>query len=552
MKKLLEWKRLVTPRKIVAVLLLSLCGLGILVAIGVYGFNSRLREMFRLNRELQEQNYVMSEFEYRLQGIGYLWDKGRWGEALGLFNQYYNQLRSREGLVKLPVFGSVQEELDFYLNMQNPRTGAFINDAYPMCVYHGPTENVLKHIEMLCQQLGKPVRLKYRLAYLDQINTPEKVLAFLNDVSTVGFIASKMPQTPFHLARDIFSLARDEAHYRSNDAESLIEKYGLYHFSSEWNHAVLQWFYEAQDPETGLWGPKSASGKLLKLDLNNTSSIIKAFRDNEGNDIHKEFPLRYVEPLLTSALETLSAPPPPDDELAWMHEWNLKTMKSLRLITRYLWKDIPVKEKERVTTLFKEYIRINCEKYYIPREGAFSYYPGSEHASLDGMTSFSLFKEIGALSSEKQQHLWGSVEDTVQDGTVIEASRLTQAELRSIAATHDINSFRFYQDNPSQNGLLSEAVMVCYPAQTPVPDIIELVRGVKRFLATTNLSMGNWVSKADVAEWLRPVTIREDVVVAGDAFESEVQTLLGKMGECIIVGFDILQVPRYRLVVRSR
>ncbi|MEZ7197896.1 hypothetical protein [Pseudodesulfovibrio karagichevae] len=547
-----NWKRLVAPGRLVPAILLLFCTLGILVAIGVYGFNSRLKEMFRLNRELQEENYVMSEFEYRLEGISYLWDRGRWGEAVGLFNQYYGQLKSREGLVKLPVFNSVQEELEFYLNQQNPRTGAFMNDAYPMCVYHGPTENVLKHIEKLSLQLGKPVRLKYRLAYLDRIDTPEKVVAFLEDVSSVGYLASMMPQTSFHLARDILSLARDEVHSRSDDADRLIEKHGLYHFSPEWKHAVLQWFYAAQDPETGLWGPKSASGKLLKLDLNNTSSIIKTFRDKEGNDIHEEFPLRYVGPLLTSTLKTLSEPPPSDDDLAWMHEWNLKSLKSLRMMTRYLWKDMSASDRERATGVFKWYIRTCCEKYYIPEEGAFSYYPGSEHASLDGMTSLFIYNEIGALSPEKQRQLWGSCEETVQGADVIAVSRLTPAKLRTIAANHGLNSFRFYPDSPDRDGLLSEARMVCYPTPTPVPDSIELVQGVRRFLATTDHGMGNWVSKAEVCERLQPVAIRKDVVVADGVSESKVHTLLGKTGECVIVGFDLLQVPRYRLVVRSR
>lgn len=545
-------KRLVAPGRLVPAVLLLFCTLGILVAVGVYGFNSRLKEMFHLNRELQEENYVMSEFEYRLKGISYLWDKGRWGEAVGLFNRYYDQLKSREGLVKLPVFNSARDELEFYLNQQNPRTGAFMDDAYPMCVYHGPTENVLNHIEKLSLQLGLPVRLKYRLAYLDRINTPEKVIAFLEDVSTVGYLASMMPQTSFHLARDIFSLARDEAYDHVEGADRVIEKHGLYRFSPEWKHAVLQWFYGAQDPETGLWGPKSATGKLLKLDLNNTSSILKAFRDREGNDIHGEFPLRYVGPLITSTLNMLSERPPSDDDLAWMHEWNLRSLKSLRMMTRYLWKDMSASDREKATGLFKWYIRTVCEKYYIPGEGAFSYYPGSEHASLDGMTGLFIFNEIGALSPEKQRQLWGSSEETVQGAGEIPFSRLTSAELRSIAANHGLNSFRFYPGNPGRDGLLSEARMVCYPVPTPVPDSIELVRGVRRFLAATDHGMGNWVSRADVSERLQPVAIREDVVVADGVPESEVRTLLRETGECVIIGFDALQVPRYRLDVRGR
>lgn len=544
MTRLKETKGIKIFKRVFVIILALSLGFGCVVFIQANRFKSRLEEMFRLNRELQEQNYYMAEFEYRLKGIGYLLDKGQYGKSLYLFNQYYQQLKSRDGLVKLPRFHNPKEELEFYLNLQNPTTGAFMDDAYPMCVYHGPTENVLNHIEKLAQEAGTPIKLKYRLTYLDQINTPEKLIDFLNDVSTVGFIASKMPQTSFHTARDILTLARDK------DAENLVEKYNLYYFSPEWKRTMLRWFYGVQDQETGLWGPKSKSGKLLMKDLNNTSSILKAFRDNDRNNIHKEFPLRYVDQLVSSAMETLSEPPPLDDDLAWAHEWNLKTVKSLRLMTRYLWKDISSTRKKRIAELFKEYIRINCEKYYIPEEGAFSYYPNSEHATMDGAIKISIFKEIGALSSEKQQFLWGRFEDTAKEGAVIKASQLTNAELRSIAEIHDINSFRFYRDNPDADNLFSGARAVFYPRPTSVPDIMELTRGMKQFLATTELGMGNWTSKADVSEQLQPVVIPEDIIFSNALPDTEIREILAEKGELAIIGFDLLQVPRFRLVVR--
>jgi len=216
----------------------------------------------------------MAEFEFKMLGIAYYLDKGHYYKSLSLLNQLHKQLKSKENLIKMPKFASKKDELEFYLNLQNPKTGAFMDDSYPLSTYHGPTENVLLHIETLAKETGQPIRLKYPLRYLDEINTSEKLVAYLDDVSTIGWIASKLPQTSFHNARDILSLAKDNISYNEDDADLVIEKYNLYHFYPEWKRTMLEWFYKNQDPETGLWGPKSKNGKLLKKDLNNTASII--------------------------------------------------------------------------------------------------------------------------------------------------------------------------------------------------------------------------------------------------------------------------------------
>jgi hypothetical protein len=229
---------------------------------------TQISDLFRLNKELQEEGYYMAEFEFKMLGIAYYLDKGHYYTAFARINQLHNQLKTKEGLIKMPEFQNRAEELEFYLNLQNPDTGAFMNEAYPYCTYTGPTGNVLLHLDALATELGKPLKLKYPLKYLDEINTPEKMKAYLDDVSTVGWIASKFPQTTFHNARDVLSLFYED---------NTVEKHSLYNVSPEIKQVLLQWFYDNQDPETGFWGPRSKSGKLMKKDVSNTISIMKAF-----------------------------------------------------------------------------------------------------------------------------------------------------------------------------------------------------------------------------------------------------------------------------------
>ena len=76
---------------------------------------------------------------------------------------------------------------------------------------------------------------------------------------------------------------------------------------------------------------------------------MKTFVDKNGNNIHESFPLRYKNELFQSVLETLSEPVPADDELDELHEWNLKTPKGIRLLTRYIWEDASEDQKEKAS-----------------------------------------------------------------------------------------------------------------------------------------------------------------------------------------------------------
>ena len=148
--------------------LLALVGLAVHVSF-------LIPALFKLNRECQEEGYYMAEFEFKMLGFAYQLDKGRYVEAVSGIRRLHDRLRSRKDLIKVPRFSNKGEELEFYLALQNPRTGAFMDDSFPYCTYDGPTGNVLLHLEALAKETGQPLRLKYPLKYLDEINTPQKL-----------------------------------------------------------------------------------------------------------------------------------------------------------------------------------------------------------------------------------------------------------------------------------------------------------------------------------------------------------------------------------------
>jgi hypothetical protein len=263
-------------------------------------------------------------------------------------------------LIKIPRFKNNQEEINFYLNLQNPQTGAFIDESAPYCTYLEISKNIINHMEALADSTTAPLKLKYPLKFLDEINTPEKLTAFLEDVSYVGWLASKFPQTSFHFARNILNEVMPG---------KTLERTNLYRFSPEWKHTMLKWMYDFQDTTTGLWGPKNRrTNELTKLDLNNTASILKSFRDNDGNDLYREFPLQYQDKLFKSAIEQLSEPLPDEDDLDEIHEWNLRQSKGINMLLRFLWKDASDENKKNAEMIIAKNIDICFEKYYVEKD----------------------------------------------------------------------------------------------------------------------------------------------------------------------------------------
>jgi hypothetical protein len=361
----------------------------------------------------------------------------------------------------------------------------------------------------------------------------------LKDVSTVSWIAAKFPQTTFHNARDVLSLFFEV---------NTVEKYGLYHVSPEVKKALLQWFYDNQDPQTGLWGPKSKSGKLLKKDVMNSVSIMKVFIDENGENRYAAFPLRYKNELSKTILEELSEPIPNDDELDEWHEWNLKTSKSIKALLSYLWDGISKENKAKTRNFIESYLTLTFEKFYIPKEGAFCYYPNGEHATIDGTGEISLFEKIGALSMEKQEHLWGAPERNITDLGIKKISGFKNSDFDPIANITRVNSIRLYETDPDYRDLTSGVFMVIYPKKPTVLDIMDLAPKVKHWLGTTDLTMGNWTSKEEITRGLEPFKLNEIAVYGNNIPIESLQETLKDSGKLVAIGFDRLQVPRSKIV----
>jgi hypothetical protein len=328
-----------------------------------------------------------------------------------------------------------------------------------------------------------------------------------------------------------------------------LERNQLYTFSTEWKQAILQWFYEFQDPATGLWGPKSRwSGRLVKLDVNNSTSIVRAFVDREGNDIHPWFPLRYKPQMFATTLEVMSRPLPADNELDEWHEWALTMGKATDLLLRYLWRDASSEHRAAAGKLIGEYMRVRADKCFIPSEGAFSYYPGSRQATLDGTSgAIGTYFEVGAFSADRRRRLWGGPEQTCTTLGEFALPAVTAENLAPLLEQQDLNSVRLYPGTPDPPNFATGAVGVFYPRPTPVLDAVDLLPRVRRWLEKTPQSVGNWVSRQVLSDRLSQTVLNPVAVSTGQIPLAQINSVLNENRTVTLIGFDILQVPRCRI-----
>ncbi|MGE5416598.1 MAG: hypothetical protein ACM3UZ_07535, partial [Acidobacteriota bacterium] len=420
----------------------------------IYRSISSVSEMFRLNGELQAEGYYMAEFEFKMLGCAYYLDHGQYVTAFNKLNNLHDKLITKKGLIKVPSFANKREEMQFYLNLQNPKTGAFMDDSYPTFFYFEPTLNVVDHLEQLAAETGQPLRLKYPLTFMKQFDSPEELKIVMDDLSTVGWIGSKLPKTNYMMA----------SCYRSYD---LLERNHLYAFSPEWKHELLRWFYNNQDSRTGYWGPRlRSSGELLSGgDLSPTYKIVTMFVDEQGNNIYPEFPLRYEEAMLKNTLNKIAQPMPDDANLAEVHEWQLTRYHGLKLLTCYMWKSLSVQDKNEVRNTIENIIENKYKNFYLKNQGAFTYYPGSQEATLEGANDMlSLLDLIGAFSAEKQMRLWGSPNQTITDLGECEIVQIKDRDLNRLINAPGVNSLRYYSTDPElSNDFTSGVLGLCYP-----------------------------------------------------------------------------------------
>ena len=99
----------------------------LLISSGVYLYQkiisskNMVEDMFQMNSDRRADGYYMAEFEMKMVGILYHLDKGQYNKALNFLEKLHHQLKSGEGLIKVPEFANKKQELAFYLDLQNPK-----------------------------------------------------------------------------------------------------------------------------------------------------------------------------------------------------------------------------------------------------------------------------------------------------------------------------------------------------------------------------------------------------------------------------------------------
>ena len=117
-----------------------------------------------------------------------------------------------------------------------------------------------------------------------------------------------------------------------------------------------------------------------------------------------------------------------------------------------------------------------------------------------------------------------------------------------IANSYDINSLRFYRTTPDYNNLTSDVFAVVYPQKTFVLDIMELTQKMKHWINTTPQTMGNWISKAEIRNRLESIKLEKVPIYEESIPLESANEVLQKNNKLVVIGFDVLQVPRYKIV----
>ncbi|MBB4121691.1 hypothetical protein [Martelella radicis] len=508
----------------------------VLAATALIAFEAnRVKQIFAANAALKEEGYYLSPFEFEMLSVSYYLDHGHYLKGISRLNQIHEQMTTRQGLVRIPQFTDAQEELAFFKGLQNPDTGAFYpNGDDPVVTNIGVTANMINLIEALSAKAGEPFALEYPLSFLDRIDTPEELTTMLDDASQVGWIGT-MIKPAFVSAVELQDLIEQD------------ERLGFYGFPEDWKQSYYRWFYDNQNPETGLWGPRDRNtGEMLEGgDIGDSGKIIKMFVDSNGDNIRPDMPLRYTDRIFASVIAGLSKPMPEAPDR--LHRWIIDQDRGFRFLTKYVWKNATPAERDTVQDLLERFITTRFALYYLPREGAFSLYPDAAHADLDGTSEAAgMLDYAGELSEERQAALWGRPEETIEALGTITTGTLDETALQTITEKTDLVSIRFYETEPAGN-FTATPLAIYYPREPLVRDTVDLVRHLRLWLDVTTQAMGNWGRREAIQERLSATPISTDAPVLSARDTAALATLLQENGDLIAIGFDTLQVPRYRM-----
>ena len=178
-------------------------------------------------------------------------------------------------------------------------------------------------------------------------------------------------------------------------------------------------------------------------------------------------------------------------------------------------------------------INICFDKYYVKKDGAFSYYPNAAHASCDGISNL-IFKHIGAFSYERQKKLWGDPSRNATDLGQVVIKEFNPSDLDSPVNIPDVNSIRITIDEPDLKTLSHGVWAVFYPKATHVLDMMEVVPRIIHWTQTSSLSTGNWSSMGKIKRTYSALNIEKTQILKSNYPLKEINK---KLKECSNIYF---------------
>lgn len=479
---------------------------------GVTGYN--IRQLFRMNAQLKNEGYYSGEFEFKMLGLIYYLDNGKFITAMNEMFKLKNQMKSPDKLVKIPDFNNDTEKLNFFISLQE-ENGAFMDPAYPYFTYFAPTLNMVDMLQQIADKEQVSLNLNYPLSFPDAINTPEKLTDYLNSMKSTNCFLAKI-KAPYVAA------ISELAYY------SILKENNLYDFSSEWETALKQWFIDNQDDAGGFWGVdmRCIFGSKTDKDMGSTYHILSLFLDEDGNLIDPDLEPKYNHRLFISLKEKLERQAPLQN-ISKLHDWSLTRSQGVDVLSR-VWQYGTEQEQAASKKIINGLVNNRFDLFYDRSAGAFSLYPNGP-ADLDGTgTALHLLDKAGMTNANRQKLIFTEETALFKVLSSVDALFAYQKE--------NINSVRLWHND--------EVVYIYYPEAPEIPDVVELKKGIMEFLDSENQEYGNWVSKEQIIRQLSsiPSYIR-NIQISYQFNDSILNELLNRYGDVSIGSFDKYNIP---------
>ena len=110
---------------------------------------------------------------------------------------------------------------------------------------------------------------------------------------------------------------------------------------------------------------------------------------------------------------------------------------------------------------------------------------------------------------------------------------------------------RIYTHFPNFEKLSENVWAVYYPKKTAVLDVTELIPNLVHWIENSSLTMGNWKSMAEIKPKFSNLNITKPQIFHSHFPVEEINTKMENSPEIYLIGFDMLQIPRFRIKIST-